>query len=171
MRSCISVDRYSSLCIAVVAPEWISLVNRLLRAKQRPDPSPHAAGKLIWWKQGHLAAAANVRPNTLSDLMNNKRLPDIETLDKLATALEVPIFYMLMSEEQQVAFARGLERGEQESRDAEVKREMRDFIASRLDGVLDQLQTEFQAKAASKQPEEQAPVAVEVARKARRKSA
>jgi transcriptional regulator with XRE-family HTH domain len=116
-----------------------------MRAKQRPDPS--APKSLIWWKQGDLAEAAGVRPNTLSDIMRGKREPAIETLGKLAAALEVPVFFMLMTEAQQQAFGRGAEQRQHESREAEVKQEMREFFMSRIDGVLDQIQSEFIGKA------------------------
>lgn len=135
MRTCISVDRYGKLLSTLATEPWIDAVNRLLRAKQRPDPKNRA--DLKWWTQGDLASAAGVRGNTLSDMMNNKREPSVDTLRKIAAALEVPQFFMLMTEAEQQTYLSAHDANVRESAEEAAKREAREYYLSKIDGMFE----------------------------------
>lgn len=98
----ISVRRYGRLNVRVetTPPSWVDAINRLLRAKERLDPFDRNKTRQKRWNQGDLAEAAGVRPNTLSEILNGKREPSIDTLTKLATAFEVPLWAFFVSERQ-----------------------------------------------------------------------
>lgn len=166
MRACISLDRYSRLCrTPVESRTWIDAVNRLLRSRQRPDPSDRT--QLKWWNYGDLADVADVRANTLSDIINAKREPSIDTIDKLAKALEVPAFFMLMTDAEQATYLRGRDQKEQETTAATLRSEMRDFFLARFDTAFDKISGEFTE---AKQAPVDAP-AVVVSKTAKRKRA
>ncbi len=165
MPTCISVDRYGRLCGIVATEPWIDTVNRLLRAKQRPDPKNRTA--LKWWTQGDLADTAGVRGNTLSDMMNSKREPGVDTLRKIAQALDVPAFFMMMTEAEQQTYLSASANVARESADEAAKREARDYYISKIDGLFDQWGAERTA------PPVSTPTAVEqhhIVRKTRRRA-
>lgn len=142
MHACISLDRYSRLAPTPVdSRTWIDTVNRLLRAKQRPDPKNE--GRLKWWNYGDLAAASDVRPNTLSDIINAKRDPSIETLIKVSGALEVPPFFMLMTEEQQETYLRNADQKQQETTESALRQEMRDFFITKFNDAFETIHSDF----------------------------
>lgn len=118
MLTCIS-DLQGGTVVSVQKPErpaptWVAVVHRFLKAVQRPDPDDPK--KLKYWTQGDLAKAAGLRPNTLTDLMigwrddatdPRKDGPKIETLKAVARAFEIPVFYLLMTEEEAATYMQG----------------------------------------------------------------
>jgi transcriptional regulator with XRE-family HTH domain len=136
MQTCMAADRYCRLFGHVTHSPWIDTVNRLLKAKPRPDPKDRT--RLIRWGQGTLAEACGLRANTLSDMMNGKREPSLDTLRRLAEALEVPLFFMLMSEQEQNIYQGAHTAHVQNSAEEIAKREARDYYISKIDGLFEQ---------------------------------
>jgi transcriptional regulator with XRE-family HTH domain len=83
-------------------PTWVGAINRLIRAKERPDPTNPA--RFIYWTRGDLAKAAGIRPNTLTDLMRGDHEPSLTTLHRVAAALEVPLVVLLMTEAEAASY-------------------------------------------------------------------
>lgn len=86
---------------------WIAAINRLLLAELRPNPRPkpgtHPTEK--YWNKEDLAAAADIRANTLSDVMRGKREPSVSTLVAIAKALNVSAATLLMDVDEAGAYA------------------------------------------------------------------
>jgi transcriptional regulator with XRE-family HTH domain len=86
---------------------WVQTINRLLRSEARPDPrpKPNQPAKLKYWNQTDLAIAANIRGNTLSDIMAGKRKPSLDSLETVADALGQPPFLFLMDPQEAERYA------------------------------------------------------------------
>ncbi len=136
MRTCISVERYTKLGLAV-EPTWIALVHRLLKAVERPDPNNPSVLKR--WSQGDLAQVAGIRPNTLSSLLKGESTPSLDSIEGLAKAFSVPVFYLLMTEQQAAAFERGLEATQTGVNAAQVKDMILSALTPRVDVAVAQI--------------------------------
>ena len=98
MRACIHANRYGMLRLIVTdARPWVAAIYRLTKGQLRPDPANPQRQK--YWSQTDLARAADVRPNTLSEIINGRE-PSIATLIKIATALQVPVWTFFVTERQ-----------------------------------------------------------------------
>lgn len=64
---------------------WATPIRRLMSARG--------------WTQGDLAERAKVRENTLSETLNG-RSPRMDTMERIAIALDVPLWALFVSEEQ-----------------------------------------------------------------------
>jgi transcriptional regulator with XRE-family HTH domain len=87
MKICITLKRYGRIATYVMSkPLWAVTVRRLREAKE--------------WSQGELAEKASVRGNTLSDALNGKTSPRLETLEAVAAALGVPFWRLFVDDRQ-----------------------------------------------------------------------
>ena len=78
---------------------WIRAIIRLLNEPVlRPDPRNPSKTKR--WRQGDLASASQVMPNTISDILLGKRPPDIGTLTRIGEAFNVPLWVFFVTERQ-----------------------------------------------------------------------
>lgn len=86
---------------------WIAAINRLLMAELRPNPRPKPGAPATpkYWNKEDLAAAADIRANTLSDVMRGKREPSVSTLIAIAKALNVTAAALLMDADEAAAYA------------------------------------------------------------------
>lgn len=86
---------------------WVAAINRLLKAELRPNPRPKPGAPVEdkYWNGEDLAEAADVRANTVSDVIRGKREPSVETLVKIAKALGVSAATLLMDADEATAYA------------------------------------------------------------------
>lgn len=147
------------------APTWVDAINRLLRAENRPDPNDPESMKR--WNQGDLAQAAGIRPNTMSEILSAKREPSLDTLQKIATAFNVPLWMMFVTERQAAVLRDQQTNDELLARRTTLQEEVRQLVAEALVPVAERL-TEAAVAKLTPAPE---PPAVETPRKPRRKTA
>lgn len=48
------------------------------------------------WTQQQLAEVIGIKPPRISELLNGKTNPTLETMEKFATALNIPVYQLLM---------------------------------------------------------------------------
>src|SRR4029077_7059999 len=75
-----------------VAPVWIAAIRRLMASKD--------------WSQRDLSDASGIRPNTISDILNddNPTSPRVETMAQLARGLGVPLWALFCEEREYSLF-------------------------------------------------------------------
>lgn len=118
-------------------PTWAAVIRRMLAAEFRPDPDDPERMKI--WTQGDLAKVAKVRPNTLSDLMTGRGAdgPKVETLRAVARALKVPVFYLLMTEEEARTYMHGAQAQKAMVETDAIKERILEALAPTIEQALD----------------------------------
>src|SRR5690349_22356836 len=83
-----TANRYGIVTAHVTEAVWIAAIRVLRVAKGM--------------SQGQLAEAAGIRPNTLSEALNERTSPRLETLEAIAKALGVPMWRLFVDDRQAV---------------------------------------------------------------------
>jgi transcriptional regulator with XRE-family HTH domain len=99
-------------------PFWADTVRRLWEAKG--------------WTQGELAEHAGIRGNTLSDAVNGKTSPRLETLVAMATALGVPLWRFFVDERQADLLARQVVTDEALTKESEIATRVQQAVMGKL---------------------------------------
>lgn len=116
--SCIILNRYVTLQSTLAEPVWVSAIRNLRNAKGMT--------------QGELAEAARIRPNTLSEALNEKTSPRLETLEAVACALGVPVWRLFVDERQAMLLEQQEAADHATSRQADIAARVEQRIMSRL---------------------------------------
>lgn len=100
---------------------WVEPIRRLMVAKR--------------WNQGQLAEKADIRPSTLSEVMNG-RSPRMDTMEAIAAALEAPLWALYVDARQYDVLTRQQVADEALSREAEITDRVERRIMERLAAIV-----------------------------------
>jgi len=129
--SCWNVDiTYGRL--SRVVETWSAALVRLLADKRL--------------KQAELAKLADVRQGTISDIINEKRPPDLTTLRKLAAALGVPLWLFFVDERQAALLRNQAEQDAILMRRTAIDEQIKDIVQAALAPMADSLTAVVEAK-------------------------
>lgn len=120
--TCIPLYRYSRLP-GDVDKSWVEPIRRLRTSKG--------------WSQGELASQAGVRPNTLSEALNS-RSPRMDTLEKVATALGVPLWALFVDERQYALLMQQQSADDSLRREQDISARVEQLVVERLSAMIKQ---------------------------------
>lgn len=124
----LSEKRYGKVFLTRMERVWIPALRRLMAAKS--------------WKQQDLANASGVRPNTITDLLNDTD-PRIDTLAALAKALEVPLWALFCSAHEHALFTERMKQDDAVVTATKQREELRTIVQSELEPLLEALVTKL----------------------------
>ncbi len=124
--TCISTNRYSRLP-GDVDKAWVEPIRRLRTSKG--------------WSQGELASQAGVRANTLSEALNS-RSPRMDTLEKVAAALGVPLWALFVDERQFALLMQQRTADDSLAREQDISARVEAQVIERLSAMIKQATTE-----------------------------
>lgn len=87
------------------------------------------------WTQGELAEKAKIRPTTLSEALNG-RSPRMDTLEKAAAALDVPLWALFVDERQYELLTKQRMADENVTREAEITDRVERKVMERIAGIV-----------------------------------
>lgn len=127
----ISVKRYGRLIRRLMEPIWITAIRRLMATKGV--------------SQATLSEDSSVRPNTISDVLNDTNPTDarLSTMGALATGLGVPLWALFCTEREYVLFTDQLKQDDAELVAAKQRAAMRAEILAAFEPIAEALLTKL----------------------------